>query len=103
MKLLDSGIRANAEVVIVSTKGEAVAIAIAVMNSDFYSTNTHGVVAKVKRVIMDRNMYTKKWGNGPYSAMKRQLKEKGELDVSHMNPFDLYRIFYVCLCILTCP
>jgi hypothetical protein len=40
-------------------------IAIAQMTTAVMSTCDHGVVAKIKRVIMDRDTYPRKWGLGP--------------------------------------
>jgi len=52
-----SDIEVGLEVVIISTKGEAVAMAIAQMSTSQIATCDHGVVAKTKRVIMDRDTY----------------------------------------------
>lgn len=35
------------------------------MTTAVMSTCDHGVVAKIKRVIMERDTYPKKWGLGP--------------------------------------
>ena len=51
----ENGIEVGKEVVIISTKGEAIAIAIAEMTSSVIASCDHGVVAKTKRVIMDRD------------------------------------------------
>jgi H/ACA ribonucleoprotein complex subunit 4 len=40
-------------------------IAIAQMTTAVMSTCDHGVVAKIKRVIMERDTYPRKWGLGP--------------------------------------
>lgn len=40
----------------------------------------HGVVAKIKRVIMERDTYPRKWGLGPKASMKKQLIASGKLD-----------------------
>jgi H/ACA ribonucleoprotein complex subunit 4 len=48
-----------------TTKGEAIAVAIAQMTSSEIATCDHGVVAKTKRVIMDRETYPRRWGKGP--------------------------------------
>lgn len=39
--------------------------AIALMTTAVISTCDHGVVAKIKRVIMERDTYPRKWGLGP--------------------------------------
>lgn len=46
-------------VVIATTKGEAVALAIAAMSSPDIAGLNHGVVAKPTRVLMDRELYVK--------------------------------------------
>lgn len=39
--------------------------AVALMTTAVISTCDHGVVAKIKRVIMERDTYPRKWGLGP--------------------------------------
>jgi H/ACA ribonucleoprotein complex subunit 4 len=63
-----------------STKGEAVALAIAAMTTSTIATCDHGIVARTKRVIMDRDVYDKKWKLGPFSKKKTELKDQGKLD-----------------------
>lgn len=65
---------------LMSTKGEAIALAIAAMTTSTIATCDHGVVARTKRVIMDRDVYDKKWKLGPFSKKKTELKEQGKLD-----------------------
>jgi H/ACA ribonucleoprotein complex subunit 4 len=66
--------------VIITTKGEAVAIAIATMTTSTIATCDHGIVARTKRVIMDRDTYEKKWKLGPFAKKKAEFKEAGKLD-----------------------
>jgi H/ACA ribonucleoprotein complex subunit 4 len=40
----------------------------------------HGVVATVKRCIMDRDVYPRKWGLGPKAQEKKKLIATGALD-----------------------
>lgn len=40
----------------------------------------HGVVAKIKRVIMERDTYPRKWGLGPKASAKKALIAAGKLD-----------------------
>lgn len=40
----------------------------------------HGVVAKIKRVIMERDTYPRKWGLGPKASAKKSLIAAGKLD-----------------------
>jgi H/ACA ribonucleoprotein complex subunit 4 len=76
----ESGIEINEEVVLMTTKGEAIALAYAQMTTAVMATCDHGVVAKVKRVIMERDTYPRRWGMGPVAAAKKKLKTEGKLD-----------------------
>lgn len=40
----------------------------------------HGVCAKLKRVIMERDTYPRKWGLGPKASKKKELIAAGLLD-----------------------
>jgi len=44
------------------------------------ATCSHGVVAKVKRCIMERDLYPRRWGLGPVASEKKKLKTDGKLD-----------------------
>lgn len=63
-----------------TTKGEAIALGIAQMSTVEMSTCDHGVVAKVKRCIMERDLYPRRWGLGPVALEKKKLKADGKLD-----------------------
>merc|ERR1712070_767950 len=76
----ESNIEVGSEVVLITTKGEAVALAIAQMTTSTMATCDHGIVARTKRVIMDRDVYDKKWKLGPFAKKKADLKEQGKLD-----------------------
>ncbi|OAQ64409.1 centromere/microtubule-binding protein cbf5 [Pochonia chlamydosporia 170] len=76
----ESAIEHNEEVVLMTTKGEAIAIGIAQMSTVEMSTCDHGVVAKVKRCIMERDLYPRRWGLGPVAQEKKKLKADGKLD-----------------------
>jgi len=76
----DDEIEIGDEVVIVSTKGEAVCLAFAQMTTNQIAEVDHGVVAKIKRVIMDRDAYPRKWGLGPHAMQKKQMIKDGTLD-----------------------
>ena len=58
-------IEINSEVVLMTTKGEAIALGIALMTTATMATTDHGLVCKLKRVIMERDVYPRKWGLGP--------------------------------------
>jgi H/ACA ribonucleoprotein complex subunit 4 len=68
------------EVVLMTTKGEAIALGIAQMSTVELSTCDHGVVAKVKRCIMERDLYPRRWGLGPVALEKKKMKADGKLD-----------------------
>lgn len=53
------------QIVLMTAKGEAIALAIAQMTTAVMATCDHGVVAKIKRVIMERDTYPRRWGLGP--------------------------------------
>ncbi|MCL7021404.1 hypothetical protein MKW94_024737 [Papaver nudicaule] len=74
-------------VVLMTTKGEAIALGIAEMTTAVMATCDHGVVAKIKRVVMDRDTYPRKWGLGPKASMKKKLIAEGKLD-KHGKPND---------------
>eukprot|EP00887_Chlorella_sp_A99_P004023 scaffold11.g4023.t1 len=111
----EAGIEVGDEVVLMTTKGEAVAIGIAQMTTSIMATCDHGVVAKIKarldascccccwgcallglcssgvpligdgRVIMERDTYPRRWGLGPMAQKKKQLIAEGKLD-KHGRP-----------------
>lgn len=80
INLTESGIEHHEEVVLMTTKGEAIALGIAQMSTVEMSTCDHGVVAKVKRCIMERDLYPRRWGLGPVALEKKKLKADGKLD-----------------------
>lgn len=82
-----NGIEINDEVVLMTTKGEAIAVAIAQMTTSVMATVDHGVVAKIKRVIMERDVYPRRWGLGPMASLKKELIAAGKLD-KHGKPND---------------
>jgi len=76
----DERIELNMEVVLITTKGEAIAVGVAQMNAATIEACDHGIVSRIKRVIMDRETYPKKWGYGPYANVKKKLIEQGKLE-----------------------
>ncbi|KAG1177265.1 hypothetical protein G6F70_002777 [Rhizopus microsporus] len=94
----ESGIEINDEIVLMTTKGEAIALAYAQMTTAVMATCDHGVVAKVKRVIMERDTYPRRWGLGPVALAKKKLKTEGKLDkygrVTEETP-DIWKSTYV--------
>lgn len=81
----EDGIEVDEEIVIMTTKGEAVAIGIAQMTTATMVSCDHGVAAKIKRVIMERDTYPRRWGLGPQALKKKQLIAEGLLD-KHGKP-----------------
>ena len=84
-ELLEAGIEVHEEVVLMTTKGEAIALGIAQMSTVELSTCDHGVVAKVKRCIMERDLYPRRWGLGPVALEKKKMKSDGKLDVRSLH------------------
>lgn len=81
----EADIEVNEEVVLMTTKGEAIAIGIAQMSTVDLSTCDHGIVAKVKRCIMERDTYPKRWGLGPKAQEKKKMVKDGKLDKHGRN------------------
>nr|VZI17868.1 unnamed protein product [Spirometra erinaceieuropaei] len=75
----DNGINVNDEIVLMTTKGEAIALAIAQMTTATIATCDHGLVAKLKRVIMDRDLYPRQWGLGPVATERKKMIAQGLL------------------------
>ena len=73
-------IEVGKEVVLMTTKGEAIAVGIAQMAAADIHACDHGVAAKIKRVIMDKDTYPRRWGLGPRAQRKKELKKLGLLD-----------------------
>ncbi|KAH4845566.1 H/ACA ribonucleoprotein complex subunit CBF5 [Parastagonospora nodorum] len=76
----EKGIEIHEEIVLMTTKGEAIALAYAQMSAVEMSSCDHGVVARTKRVIMERDLYPRRWGMGPVATEKKKMKEAGTLD-----------------------
>lgn len=81
----EDNIEVNEEVVMMTTKGEAIAIGIAEMSTSVMATCDHGRVARIKRVVMERDTYPRRWGLGPIAAKKKGLVRDGKLD-KHGKP-----------------
>jgi len=75
----EADISVHEEVVLMTTKGEAIAIGIAQMSTVELATCDHGVVAKVKRCIMERDTYPRRWGLGPKAMEKKKMIKDGKL------------------------
>ena len=93
----EANIENGKEIVLITTKGEAIAIAIAEMTSSVLASCDHGIVCKTKRVIMDRETYPRKWGLGPYALQKKKLIKEGKLDkygkINENTPDEYKKIF----------
>ena len=94
----DNGIEKDDLIVIITTKGEAVAIAYAEMTSSQMASVEHGIVARSKRVIMDRDTYPRRWGLGPTATKKSAMIKEGLLDKygrpQPNTPSDWYYVDY---------
>jgi len=76
----DPTIENGDECVLMTTKGEAIALAIAEMPASVMMTCNHGIVARIKRVIMERDTYPRRWGLGPRAVARKALIAEGKLD-----------------------
>ncbi|KAG6481647.1 H/ACA ribonucleoprotein complex subunit 4-like [Zingiber officinale] len=81
----ENDIEVGEEIVLMTTKGEAIALGIAEMTTAVMATCDHGSVAKIKRVVMDRDTYPRKWGLGPRALQKKKMIAEGLLD-KHGKP-----------------
>jgi len=75
----EKNIEVGSEIVMMTTKGEAIATGIAQMTSSVMASVDHGVVAVIKRVIMERDTYNMRWGFGPRASDKKKLILAGRL------------------------
>jgi len=62
---LETEIKPNTMVAVLTQKGEAVALAQAIVSTQEISEMDHGFVAKTQRVLMPRGIYPKMWRHGP--------------------------------------
>lgn len=76
----ESGIELNDEVVLITTKGEVIAIAIAQMSTVELFSCDHDISVKLKQCIIERDIYTCRKGLGPVSLEKKKIKFTGLLD-----------------------
>lgn len=53
----EDDIKVNQEIVVITTKGEVICMAITLMTTAVISTCDHGIIGKIKRVIMVRDTY----------------------------------------------
>merc|ERR1712085_96940 len=75
----EKSIEVGSEIVMMTTKGEAIATGIAQMTTSMIASVDHGVVAVIKRVIMERDTYNMRWGFGPRATDKKKLILAGRL------------------------
>ena len=76
----ESGIEIGEEIVLMTTKGEAIAVGIAQMTTADLASCDHGVCATIKRVVMERDTYPRRWGFGPHAQEKKKMVKDGKLD-----------------------
>lgn len=77
----DNTVVPGIDVVIMTGKGEAVAIATAMMTVQQMAganSTDHNAAAKVKRVLLDRDAYPKQWGLGPHAMEKKKHRLLGD-------------------------
>jgi len=75
----EKNIEVGSEIVMMTTKGEAIATGIAQMTTSVIASVDHGAVAVIKRVIMERDTYNMRWGFGPRASDKKKLILAGRL------------------------
>ncbi|KAH8608281.1 hypothetical protein ERJ75_001372400 [Trypanosoma vivax] len=81
-----------------TTKGEAISLGYAEMSTSQMASVDHGIVARSKHVIMDRDTYPRRWGLGPVAVKKRSMMKDGLLDKygrpQANTPSDWYYVDY---------
>merc|ERR1719413_126883 len=75
----EKNIEVGSEIVMMTTKGEAIATGIAQMTTAVIASVDHGCVAVIKRVVMERDTYNVRWGFGPRASDKKKLILAGKL------------------------
>jgi predicted rRNA pseudouridine synthase len=65
---LETEISKGSMIAVLTLKGEAVALAEAVVSTDEILKMNHGIVAKTMRVLMPRGTYPKAWKSGKQDA-----------------------------------
>jgi len=75
----EKNVDVGSEIVMMTTKGEAIATGIAQMTTAVIASVDHGTVAVIKRVIMERDTYNMRWGFGPRATDKKKLILAGKL------------------------
>ncbi|KAF9240901.1 putative rRNA pseudouridine synthase [Melanogaster broomeanus] len=78
-KLMIPGLLRYEADIAVNEESEAIALAVAQMSTVELATCDHGVVAKVKRCIMERDTYPRRWGLGPMALQKKKMVKDGKL------------------------
>jgi len=58
---LETGIKPNHTVAVMTQKGEGVALSKALVSSEDLAKMDHGLIAKTERVLMPRGVYPKMW------------------------------------------
>merc|ERR1739848_99704 len=61
----ENNIEVNDEVIIITTKGEAVALGVAQMSTSTLCSCDYGCVTLIKRTIMEKDVYPRRWSLGP--------------------------------------
>ena len=67
----ERNIAKNDEILIISLKGEAVAIAISIINTITLNKKIQGCVCRTKDIIMNKDEYPKNWGIGTNRIKKK--------------------------------
>jgi H/ACA ribonucleoprotein complex subunit 4 len=80
-------IKPGDDLVVMTTKGEAVALCVALVGSSQMGVLQNNYVCRLKRVIMDRDEYPKAWGKGAVATQKKQLQAAGKLG-KHGEPIE---------------
>lgn len=83
----ENNIEIGALVVLMTTKGEAIALGVAEMTTSTIASVDHGAVASIKRNLMERNTYDMRWGYGPRAREKKDLIQVSIYSELHYTVF----------------
>jgi len=76
----ENDIEVGSDIIMMTTKGEAIATGVAQMTTQVMATVDHGTCAVIQRVVMERDTYNMKWGFGPRAQAKKKMILAGTLD-----------------------
>ncbi|KAM7534349.1 hypothetical protein Aperf_G00000107755 [Anoplocephala perfoliata] len=87
----DENIRRDEEIVLITTKGELVALGVALVPGSEFDTDDQVMVACLNRVIMNRDVYKKQWDQTKAYKERKRRVELGLLPDRRELPFRTWK------------